>query len=537
MPLLTAKAALWAWLLTALLAAPLEGDDASDLATEAKDETTLPYTAPRISGLHWVETFDGDVFSRWKSSTNEKYNGRFKAEKRKQETLLGDVGLLVPEEARHYGAAVSFPPLEGKKDASFVAQFEVRFQEGLSCGGAYLKLFNSEGREASEFSSDTRYVIMFGPDRCGATDKVHFILQHQNPKSQKWEEKHFKEPPTVPNDQLTHLYSLIVNPDNSFEIQIDGQQKASGNLLTSMQPSINPPKEIDDPKDSKPADWVDEEKINDPLASKPEDWDEDAPATIPDPKASMPDGWNEDAQKKIPDPNAKMPADWDADEDGEWEPPVIDNPACKVGCGKWVPPKISNPEYKGKWVPPKVDNPAYKGIWKARQIDNPHYFVDEAPGLLPKIDSVGIDIWTMQKGLIFDNLLISTDLGTARQFAEKSFFLRKPLEEKQQPKPPKKDGLLDRAIDFVMANPIPTATTLVILLLTTLWCCCRGGDSPPGPSSAELMERRRLREEREQARRLAEQSAADSQDAPAEETSASSVPKEEGGLGDISSDS
>ena len=37
-----------------------------------------------------------------------------------------------------------------------------------------------------------------------------------------------------------------------------------------MEPPINPPKEIDDPKDFKPNDWVDEEMIDDPDAKKPE---------------------------------------------------------------------------------------------------------------------------------------------------------------------------------------------------------------------------------------------------------------------------
>jgi calnexin len=31
---------------------------------------------------------------------------------------------------------------------------------------------------------------------------------------------------------------------------------------------VNPPKEIDDPKDTKPSSWVDEQKIADPEASK-----------------------------------------------------------------------------------------------------------------------------------------------------------------------------------------------------------------------------------------------------------------------------
>ena len=34
--------------------------------------------------------------------------------------------------------------------------------------------------------------------------------------------------------------------------------------------------------------------------------------------------------------------DWDEEEDGEWEPPLIDNPACKApaGCGEWKRPMV-----------------------------------------------------------------------------------------------------------------------------------------------------------------------------------------------------
>jgi len=33
----------------------------------------------------------------------------------------------------------------------------------------------------------------------------------------------------------------------------------------------------------------------------------------------------------VPDPNATKPATWDDEEDGVWEAPLVDNPACKVG--------------------------------------------------------------------------------------------------------------------------------------------------------------------------------------------------------------
>lgn len=39
-----------------------------------------------------------------------------------------------------------------------------------------------------------------------------------------------------------------------------------------MEPSVTPPKMIDDETDKKPADWDDREKIEDKNAKKPDDW-------------------------------------------------------------------------------------------------------------------------------------------------------------------------------------------------------------------------------------------------------------------------
>ena len=41
-----------------------------------------------------------------------------------------------------------------------------------------------------------------------------------------------------------------------------------------------------------------------------------------------------DKAEHIADPDATKPEDWDDEMDGEWEPPMIDNP-----------------EYKGEWKP------------------------------------------------------------------------------------------------------------------------------------------------------------------------------------------
>lgn len=232
---------------------------------------------------------------------------------------------------------------------------------------------------------------MFGPDFCGSTDKVHFIFRHKNPKSGEFEEKHLSNPPRVKRDRRSHIYTLSLKPDNSFEIFIDSESVKKGSLLQDMTPAVNPPAQIDDPEDKKPADWVDEEWMDDPEDFKPADWDEDAPQFVPDEEATIPEGWLVDEPSTIPDPTAAKPDDWDDDEDGEWEAPTIcnlafsvlisaANPKCEaVGCGAWKRPQKKNPVYKGKWRPKRVKNPAYKGVWAPRKIDNPNFFVDNEP--------------------------------------------------------------------------------------------------------------------------------------------------------------
>lgn len=242
-------------------------------------------------------------------------------------------------------------------------------------------LQDNKALHADEFSNASPYVIMFGPDKCGSTNKVHFIFKHKNPKTGEYEEKHMKTPPSARIEKKSTLYTLIVKPDNTFQVLIDGNSVKNGSLLEDFTPAVNPDKEIDDPKDTKPDDWVDEARIADPEATKPEEWDEDAPFEIADADATKPADWLEDEPTMIPDPEAEKPEDWDDEEDGDWIGPMVPNPKCEEvsGCGKWEPPMIRNPAYKGKWTAPFIDNPAYKGVWAPRKIANPAYFEDKTP--------------------------------------------------------------------------------------------------------------------------------------------------------------
>ena len=97
---------------------------------------------------------------------------------------------------------------------------------------------------------------------------MHFIFKHKNPKTGEYEEKHLSAPPTARFVKTTELYTLIVHPNQTYAIQQNGEQVKEGSLLEDFTPSVNPPKEIDDPKDKKPEDWVDVKRIPDPDATK-----------------------------------------------------------------------------------------------------------------------------------------------------------------------------------------------------------------------------------------------------------------------------
>lgn len=215
---------------------------------------------------------------------------------------------------------------------------------------------------------------MFGPDICGSTRRTHVIIGKNG-------ENHLiKEDVPTETDIYTHVYTLIINPDNTFKVLIDNKESRSGSIEDHWD--ILEPKQIPDPAVSKPADWVDQTHIDDPEDVKPEGYDEIKP--------------------EIEDPEAAKPADWDDELDGEWEAP-----------------KVPNPEYKGPWRPKRIANPAYKGEWVHPKIDNPKYVADPNLYAFESFKYLGIEIWQVKAGSIYGNFLVTDDVELASAEAAK----------------------------------------------------------------------------------------------------------------------
>eukprot|EP00283_Hemiselmis_rufescens_P022902 CAMPEP_0173439532 /NCGR_PEP_ID=MMETSP1357-20121228/21102_1 /TAXON_ID=77926 /ORGANISM="Hemiselmis rufescens, Strain PCC563" /LENGTH=529 /DNA_ID=CAMNT_0014404915 /DNA_START=13 /DNA_END=1602 /DNA_ORIENTATION=+ len=472
-----------------LLAALLAGAVAQGTVPEMPQALVAAPQGPVV----FFEGFRQGWNKAWTNSTDDKYNGEWQYAMDYSE-IKGDAGLKMASPGKLHAIAAKFVGDLTFKDKPVVIQYEVKATNGLACDGMYLKLLQDVKGGLDKFNNDARYTIMFGPDKCSSTDKVHFIVQYQNPVSKEWEEKHAKEVPFVAgSDRQTHLYTLIIRPDNTFEIKVDGESKTKGSLLESMQPPINPPKEIDDPKDSKPSDWVDEAMIDDPDAKKPDDWDEDAPEMIEDDEAVKPAAWEDDEPQEVPDPKAKKPSDWDDEEDGDWEAPIVPNPKCKeAGCGEWKRPMKRNPDFKGKWFPARISNPKYKGEWKPRQIPNKNYFEESDPfSKLTPISAVAVELLSISGGIVFDNILVANSEETASDFAAKTWGERSKLEKSKLPSGP---DLTSKVASFFSKNAEMAVTlfnqhpaaflagvglALAVVIFLIIICCRASSSTPP----------------------------------------------------------
>lgn len=343
------------------------------------------------STVFFKETFDDESWEkRWTYSTDKgadagKFTltaGKFYGDKDR------DQGIQTSTDAKFYQLSSKIEEPFSNEGKTLVLQYQVKHEQNIDCGGGYIKLFPAD-ITPDKLNGDSPYHIMFGPDICGpGTKKVHVIFTY------KGKNLLTKKDIRCKDDEMTHLYTLILKSDNTYEVRIDGSKVESGELEADWD--FLAPKKIKDPEAKKAEDWVDNAKMDDPEDKKPEDWEK---------------------PELIPDPDAKKPEDWDDEEDGEWEPPMI-----------------NNPEYKGEWKPKQIDNPAYKGEWVHPEIDNPDYVADEALYKFDNIGHVGFEIWQVKSGTIFDNIIVTDDVAKAEEFAKETFEKTKDEEKKMKDK-------------------------------------------------------------------------------------------------------
>ncbi|WOL03269.1 calreticulin-like [Canna indica] len=288
------------------------------------------------------------VKSDWKKEDN--MAGEWNYTSGKWTADAEDKGIQTSEDYRFYAISAEFPEFSNK-EKTLVLQFSVKHEQKLDCGGGYIKLLSGD-IDQKKFGGDTPYSIMFGPDICGyTTKKVHAIFTRDG-------KNHLikKEVPCE-TDQLTHVYTFVVRPDDTYSILIDNNEKQTGSLYSDWD--ILPPKQIKDPDAKKPEDWDDNEYIPDPEDKKPEGYD--------------------DIPKEIPDTDAKK----------------------YILSRRWNLTSIPFADFK----------------------DDPYIYV------YPNLRYVGIELWQVKSGTLFDNILVCNDPEYAKKFAEETWGKNKDAEK------------------------------------------------------------------------------------------------------------
>jgi len=329
--------------------------------------------------VYFSETFSEGwesrwTLSKWKESDKEKMGKWVTATGKWFKDAIEDRGIQTSEIMKFYSIAASFESFSnaGKE---LIVQYQAKYEKDLGCGGGYLKVGPTQ-TDLTTFGDPTPYNIMFGPDQCNADKRTHLIFRGSNGTN-------FLKKSELPYKQegegISHLYRLVLRPDSTVRVEVDQEKLYEGSLKEDWD--MLPNKEVSDPNDQKPADWIEDAMMVDPADKKPADWVD---------------------EKRTVDADSKKPEEWDEEEDGEWEAPHTDNPDFK---GEWAAKRIANPAFKGEWVAKKITNPDF--------VDDPELYKYSSFGF------VGFDVYQTKAGTIFDNIVITDTVAEADEFAQR----------------------------------------------------------------------------------------------------------------------
>ncbi|XP_023619100.1 calreticulin-3 isoform X2 [Myotis lucifugus] len=328
-----------------------------------------------LATVYFQEEFlDGERWrNRWVQSTNDSQFGHFRLSSGK---FYGhkekDKGLQTTQNGRFYAISARFKPFSNK-GKTLVIQYTVKHEQKMDCGGGYIKIFPSDV-DQKNLSGKSQYYVMFGPDICGFDiKKVHVILHFKNQYHSN------KKPIRCKVDGFTHLYTLILRPDLTYEVKIDGQVIESGSIeydwnLTSLKKM--------EKSSAESKDWEQEE--------------EDKLQCICA-ETSHRSACIKDWEKHFLDASASKPSDWNSELDGDWQAPML-----------------QKPPYQDGLKPEGID----KDVWLHQKMKNTNYLTEYDLSEFENIGAIGLELWQVRSGTIFDNFLITDDEEYAENFGK-----------------------------------------------------------------------------------------------------------------------
>ncbi|KAM5229767.1 calreticulin-3 isoform 1-T1 [Hipposideros larvatus] len=314
-----------------------------------------------LATVYFQEEFlDGERWrNRWVQSTNDSQFGHFRLSSGK---FYGhkekDKGLQTTQNGRFYAISARFKPFSNK-GKTLVIQYTVKHEQKMDCGGGYIKVFPADV-DQKNLNGKSQYYIMFGPDICGFDIKqVHVILHFKNQYHSN------KKPIRCKVDGFTHLYTLILRPDLTYEVKIDGLAIESGSIeydwnltsLKKMEKSLAESKDREQGKEDKLQDW----------------------------------------EKHFLDAGASKPSDWNSELDGDWQAPML-----------------QKPPYQDGLKPEGIE----KDVWLHQKMKNTNYLTEYDLSEFENIGAIGLELWQVRSGTIFDNFLITDDEEYAENFGK-----------------------------------------------------------------------------------------------------------------------
>merc|ERR1712187_825670 len=210
--------------------------------------------------IYFSETFGDGWESRWtvsKWKESEGTQGKWAATAGKWfNDEAENKGIQTVEDSRFFGIAAGFDSFSNA-GMDLIIQYQAKYEKDVECGGGYVKIGPKLG-DLTTFGDPTPYNIMFGPDKCGYTKRTHLIFNYKGKNVLKKSDLAYKQE----GEGTSHLYRMVLKPDNTGRVEIDEEKIYEGSLKEDWE--LLKPKEIPDPADKKPEDWVDDSMMNDP---------------------------------------------------------------------------------------------------------------------------------------------------------------------------------------------------------------------------------------------------------------------------------
>ncbi|KFD46052.1 hypothetical protein M513_13076, partial [Trichuris suis] len=305
------------------------------------------------------------------------YDGQWKIHTHSNPLLKRNYVLLMQTPAAYHAICSAFKKPFIFRSKPLIIQYDLKFQVPLmECGGGYVKLYEGFGLNCYEiFRNDTEFQLMFGPDKCGGKQIIHFIIGQKDHKTSVFTPQAIssKRPlNSIFQDTLTHLFTLALYPNDSYFIYIDQLLHDHGNLKDKMMKKMS---HNDFPKDK-----------SNTLKRAPTDWN------------------NEEVDSVSPAVN-------------------VNNATCKDGsdCVALHEPSMRDLEHREQRVTPlTVNRKESRGT-------------DESSGsvfrILGPIHWLGLELWTDTPDLAFDNFLVTDNLTFANYFAQCTWQVQQAAEK------------------------------------------------------------------------------------------------------------